>query len=128
MEIRESGFTVIIDDFATISRIQVEPDDDGLRVTMHGVAFTPDEWREFTNACVYVRDRLGRIRPQPVSKPRVWDEGDDEPSPDVTRVKDRDGDIWKREGQRWVLVNGGDIRRWPEVMNTFGPLREVTES
>ena len=131
MEIKESGFTVIIGDDAVVDRIRVEPDDYDIRILMHGVAFTPEAWREFTDACVYVRDRLNKDSVAPTSKSRVWDEGDDEPGPDVTGVRDRDGDIWRRNGQEWALIKDDTSQIWsfwPGLVDTYGPLREVTES
>jgi hypothetical protein len=56
--------------------------------------------------------------------PRVWRSGDPEPGEDVRAVLDREGSLWERGGGVWLV--GGMPFHWREVVDTDGPLVEVT--
>lgn len=49
--------------------------------------------------------------PTTPSEPRTWNAGDPEPDASVTAVRDREGDVWRREdfgmGGDWVTDGGG---------------------
>lgn len=108
MKIKEGGFTVT--DLPAVGTIHVEPDGgDSFRIVMCDVDFTPDQWREFTEACVYVRDRLAGVVPN-ASGP--WERAEDIPA-GVDAVRDREGDKWIR-------------REWEDdsrLANRYGPFR-----
>ncbi len=113
MNIRENGF--IVTGLPVAESIHVEPDGDSFRIIVRGTAYTPEEWRVFTDACVYVRDRLAGMVPQtvPESADGPWDRIEDVPA-HISRVLDRDGDQWGR-------VSDGD---WPEpsdYLNRYAP-------
>lgn len=67
--------------------------------------------------------------------PRTWGADDPEPAEDGLEVADRDGDVWRRHGGRWLLVewaSGRPVTRslsedgaavWSEVRE-YGPLTE----
>lgn len=69
-----------------------------------------------------------------VRQPEIWEEGDPEPQ-DVTRVVDRDDDVWtRREDGQWECYGQradgtwrlGDLGSWiqPMVLNCpLGPVR-----
>lgn len=109
MEIREGGFTVA--GLPKFGVILVEPSGDSFRIVTAGEAFTPDEWREFTDACVYVRDRLASFG-QVLAGP--WARIEDVPT-GVDEVTDCEGDPWSRERDgSW----GGEP---PEYLNRYAP-------
>ena len=54
---------------------------------------------------------------------------DPEPGPDVQRVVDPDGDIWKRTTKGWVAQNfGGEPTDWADLMGMFSHLIDVTDT
>lgn len=113
MEVREGGFTVA--GLPKFGVILVEPSGDSFRIVTAGEAFTPDEWREFTDACVYVRDRLaGFARPAAPSSTGPWARIEDVPA-SVNAILDRENDGWSR----------GSDGSWdgepPEYLNRFAP-------
>lgn len=67
--------------------------------------------------------------------PRTWGADDPEPAEDGLEIADRDGDVWRRHGGRWLLVewaSGRPVTRslsedgaagWSEVRE-YGPLTE----
>ncbi len=61
------------------------------------------------------------------TKPRTWSLPP-EPGPEVTAVRDSDGDVWKREGDLWVVWHGDE--RWYERtwdrLASFYPLTDAS--
>lgn len=53
-----------------------------------------------------------------------------EPSQEVTHVRDRQGRVWRRpfsaSGRNWQTVDGRLGCRWPEIINGYGPLTDVS--
>ena len=94
MEIRERGF--IVGDLPVIASISVEPDGDSFRVVYAGQAYTPDEWREFTEAAVYVRDRLANTGASLGPWKRIEDVPDH-----ILCVIDNYGNRWDRNSDHW---------------------------
>lgn len=66
------------------------------------------------------------VRPKPVA-PRTWQAGDPEPGPEVTRVRDRDGDLWKRRQHKggWRSYTMG-VCQWHDGPIGWAPLTDAT--
>lgn len=114
MEIKENGFTVT--GLPRIEEISVKSRDEGVRIDFAGWTYTLDEWREFTEACVYVRDRLanaGTPAPTAAPTPYTWNRIEDVPD-GIDIVYDREADDWRRGQGRWE----GEP---PEYVNKFAP-------
>lgn len=64
-----------------------------------------------------------------VTQPRVWNEGDPEPT-DVKSVVDSEGDQWDRKGPVWVHFFRGHLPNympWDELASARGRLTEVVD-
>jgi hypothetical protein len=59
-----------------------------------------------------------------LGQPRRW-EMPEEPGPEVKAVRDAEGGIWTRSGDRWA--GGRWIRSWRILLDRAGPLTEVVE-
>ncbi len=62
------------------------------------------------------------------AKPRTWSLPP-EPGPEVTAVRDHDGDLWHRDPDGWWRLHrktwSGTARQWGELLE-FGPLTDAT--
>lgn len=68
--------------------------------------------------------RLFHAWPNETPPPRVWSLPA-EPGPEVTRVRDCDGDAWNRVHAGGWSLNGGYPSSWVGVLQ-FGPLTDAT--
>lgn len=55
---------------------------------------------------------------------RVFAENDPEPGPEITKLIDRDDDIWRRVHGGWCVDSNYEVEPWSYVLN-FVPLTEV---
>ena len=59
--------------------------------------------------------------------PQVFERGASAPGPEVTQVKDVEGDTWTRSGGYWYLDEAGaSDHSWSDVLD-FAPLTEVRD-
>jgi len=85
------------------------------------------ELQETISAVLQVMREMGRATADPtVGALRTWPRASAAPEPlDVTRVRDRDDDIWTKGGRVWRLTGESDGRSWEWLVENYGPLTEV---
>ena len=79
----------------------------------------------------YADNQTAEDGSQDDGQPRVWTQGDPEPGPDVTAVRDRVGDAWVRHDAVWRWRKDGpsvDAASWTWLLGAWGPLTEVTDA
>lgn len=57
---------------------------------------------------------------------RTWKVGDPEPGPEVTAVRDRFGDIQRRDGRVWRDPDSNERNCWAYIARNYGPLEDWT--
>lgn len=82
------------------------------------VAWSADELRQLRDAIDVALKALTSSMPAP-SDSGPWKNGDPEPT-GVTRVRDRDGDIWVRGERKWSW--NGDRIGWADLVRQYGPV------
>jgi hypothetical protein len=83
----------------------------------------PDGWLAISTP-ITLDNTDGRYEP---TEPRTWATGDPEPGPEVTRVRDRDGDLWKRRKRKggWRSYTMG-VCQWHDGPIGWAPLTDAT--
>lgn len=119
MKIEQRG--VVITEVPYFGSITVDSPDsirlDGDSYPIEGVTALRDA---LTEALKQAAQMSGSLNVRLLS-PGVWNSGDPEPT-DITEVRDRDGDVWERDGAEWWLRGGSDRHPWSFIVSTYGPL------
>ena len=62
-----------------------------------------------------------------MTEPQTWGIPE-EPGPEVTAVRDRHGDVWKREGDAWRFARRlGALSTWDGLLRHEGPLTDASD-
>lgn len=96
--------------------------------------FSLSELTEMRDALTTAIEHVQQMAPRSLAgrKPRAWlrTEPATEPPEGVTRVRDKDGDVWTWDpdssDSRWILVDYGLFVPWEWLLD-YAPLTEVIE-